>query len=630
MKEEEDERPTIGRQALGDQKTLLDRLDGITLAPPATRAIEQLRAASDAPAERYCVLDEIGRGGMGEVTRIFDSKIGREIAMKKMLPMDPATESVLRGRFLREARVQALLDHPAIVPVYDIGLAADGLAFFTMKRIRGETFFRILSELGDQRQTTRSHKLGLRRRLVPFVMVCQAVQYAHERGVVHRDLKPENIMMGAHGEVYVLDWGVAKLLTGATEGVAPPFDSEPTRQGEMIGTPGFMPPEQVLGVHAEVDARSDIYALGAILYEIVALKPLHDAPDVMGTLESTLNPQGPRVSPPPDAPVELVALALRCTRFNKAERPTSVAELIEGIERYLDGDRDDQLRTKLADERTMRARADLEQALAGPPAGREAARAAALQEAGRALALHPEHAEAARVVLELISSVPDPPPAEALAEVEVLERQHRRRAMRDNALRLALWGCSVPLVLAMSVRIPALAAVIVVLLAVAIVWGAMLARTDATSAGARLGLYAIAFATIGGLSAVFGPLMLLPGLASMNSIVFGAQSKAKERPLIVLMGLLSIAVPLGLELAGVVPPSMVFAGGSLVIVPRLTEFPRTMTLAVLISWSLFGVLTPTFVVGRMKDALAKAERDLVLQKWQLQQLSPRGRSATRR
>ena len=457
-----------------------------------------------------------------------------------------------------------------------------------------------------------------------FITVCNAVHYAHERGVVHRDLKPENVMLGAHGEVYVLDWGVAKLLgRGEAASTAAPFPSESTQPGEMIGTPGFMPPEQVLAQHDEIDARSDVFALGAILYETLTLRPLIDGKDVMAVLEATLNPARPEPAPVADAPPELVALAARCTRFLKSDRPSSALEIAEGVERYLDGDRDDALRIRLADERAKKAEAELAVALGGPPEEREAARASAMYEAGRAVALVPGHAGAARTILALVASPPDTPPREALREINALERSHFRGAVRDNALRIALWMLLAPIPIAMGLRMPIVAATAIGLLGSAAAGAAVLWRSDSSSREARLALYALTCLVVATVSGMFGPLVLVPGFAAMNTVVFGVQSNRRERPLIVAMGAAAIVVPLVLELVGVIPPSMRFEPGAIVLLPRISDFPPALSLTFLVGVALMGIIVPTFITGRVRDALAKVERDLVVQKWQLSQLGPR-------
>ncbi|NUO54957.1 MAG: protein kinase [Polyangiaceae bacterium] len=591
-----------------------------------SEALDRPLAMTDKPSDRYHVIEQLGRGGMGEVSRTFDAKIGREIALKTMLPQDPDSAPVAEARFLREARVQALLEHPAIVPVYDIGVGPDGLAFFTMKRVRGQTLYSVVEELRTGKITVRTRDLGLRRRLVAFVTVCLAMHYAHERGVIHRDLKPENVMLGAHGEVYVLDWGVAKIIEGASpSSFERPFGSEPTKPGEMFGTPGFMPPEQVLGQHEEVDAQSDVYALGSILYEIVTLRPLFDHPKVASVLEATLSSTREPPEVPAHAPPELIALALRCTKFSKSDRPTTARDIADEIERFLDGDRDEGMRKRLADQRASLAREHRQAALTGPVEGRAAARAAAMHEAGRALALVPEHTAAAETVIELIGTPPEAAPEETVVEMEALERGHLRGAVRDNAFRIATWLLVAPLGLAMGLRLPLIAAAIMGLIGLAVTGAVVLWRTGNSSIWARLGLCALTGVIAALVSSVFGPLVLVPGFAAMNTVVFGVQSRPRERPIVVLMGAASIVVPLLLEVAGVIPPSMRFENDTIVLLPRVANFPPELSLLFLTAVALFGVITPTFITGRVRDALQRVERDLVLQKWQLAQLSPRRR-----
>ncbi|MBL8743125.1 MAG: serine/threonine protein kinase, partial [Myxococcales bacterium] len=265
-------------------------------------------AMNDTTVDRYRMLELLGRGGMGEVTKSLDLKIGREIALKTMRPIAPEDLPQATSRFLREARVQALLEHPSIVPVYDIAFGPDG-PYFTMKRVRGETLLDIIE---GSRNTVKS-TLGLRhsrhRLLSAFVTVCLAVDYAHQSGVVHRDLKPDNIMLGNHGEVYVLDWGVARVLPVGDRQSVVGDDSDDTHPGDMVGTPGFMSPEQVLGQLELVDAKSDVFALGAILYELLTHEPLIEDGTNIAVLEATLNPDRPP-PPPRDVPPELYTLIL--------------------------------------------------------------------------------------------------------------------------------------------------------------------------------------------------------------------------------------------------------------------------------------------------------------------------------
>src|SRR5687767_11130253 len=179
----------------------------------------------------------LGKGGMGEVWAARDKQLEREVAIKRMRTTKPTKDEL--KRFLREAKIQARLDHPAIVPVYELGTDAEGFPFFTMKKLVGTTLADVLST-GEATQ----QKL-----LRALVDVCLAIDLAHAKRIVHRDLKPSNIMLGDYGEVYVLDWGVARLLDEEAE--SPSSDSsEPTSEhgtktGQLLGTPGYMAPEQV-------------------------------------------------------------------------------------------------------------------------------------------------------------------------------------------------------------------------------------------------------------------------------------------------------------------------------------------------------------------------------------------------
>jgi eukaryotic-like serine/threonine-protein kinase len=205
-------------------------------------------------SERYELIEEIGRGGMGTVYRASDRELDREVAIK--VP-NGTGDSAPERRLHFEARILARLEHPGIIPIHDSGRLADGRLFYVMKRVRGKTLYDALRDLPD-----------LAERLRIFERVCEPVAFAHDAGVIHRDLKPDNVMIGPFGEVMVMDWGVAKELGTAAGGH--PTHGEATRQatqaGTVIGTRGFMPPEQASGDGSGVDARADVYSLGAILY----------------------------------------------------------------------------------------------------------------------------------------------------------------------------------------------------------------------------------------------------------------------------------------------------------------------------------------------------------------------------
>jgi serine/threonine-protein kinase len=222
-------------------------------------ALAHLRRLDVPPeTDRYETLSELGRGGMGIVYRVRDRLLDREAALKVIADTLSGADV---ARLRREAQVLAQLEHPGIVPVHDVGVLADGRSYYVMKLVRGET-------LSTKIAAAMPRGEGLR----VFVRVCDTVAYAHSRGVIHRDLTPRNIMVGEFGEVLVLDWGVAKVK-GAAErsrpNDAPPStDAVETKDGAVVGTPGYMAPEQV-GRAAEADARSDVYALGRVLRDIV-------------------------------------------------------------------------------------------------------------------------------------------------------------------------------------------------------------------------------------------------------------------------------------------------------------------------------------------------------------------------
>jgi serine/threonine protein kinase len=281
-------------------------------------AVRRLRAAAVWPAfegDRYSVVREIGRGGMGTVYLAVDEALGREVALK--VPNAIASPSLER-RLQTEARVLARLEHPGIVPIHDSGRLADGRLFYVMKHVKGRTLREHLAgapEIGE--------------RLTVFERLCDPVAFAHANGFVHCDLKPDNVMLGAFGEVMVMDWGVAKVLgdrvePGAGDGAAVPRHA--TEAGTVLGTRGFMPPEQAGGERRAIDHRADVYALGAILFMLLTGDDPPDARDAATAIAARR-----------DVPRPLRAICARALAEDPAGRYQTVKALADDVARFRSG-----------------------------------------------------------------------------------------------------------------------------------------------------------------------------------------------------------------------------------------------------------------------------------------------------
>jgi serine/threonine-protein kinase len=385
-----------GYESINVNRTFVDE-EQITESLPSEETAETPRIS-----ERYEDLGLLGSGGMGEVRRVRDIELNRTLAMKTLhIPLHHQAAAV--ARFLEEAQTTAQLQHPNIVPIHDIGCREDGRIWFTMKEIRGRTLSEVVQEVhaasgfgwepGPSGWT-------FKRIVAAFLSVCNAMAYAHERGVVHRDLKPENVMVGTHGQVYVLDWGLVKVLgrppVDDPESHAEPLHAAPsadqnmvisssrthnTRMGTVAGTPAYMAPEQAEGEIGLIDARTDVYALGAMLYEILTGRAPYDGHDQYAILVQVL--RGP---PHPVAggatrrqgaplPMELVDACERAMAREPAERFDSATALGEEIQAWLDGAR----KREQALEITENALAGVEEA------AQMVERAGALQAEGDAL-----------------------------------------------------------------------------------------------------------------------------------------------------------------------------------------------------------------------------------------------------
>jgi serine/threonine protein kinase len=339
---------------------------------------------------RYKVKSEFARGGMGRILLATDRALGREVAVKELLgtavhdsidaslpgtgatgasldpnaiPRTTPADAVTLERFLREARITSRLEHPNIVPVYEIAQRPNGSWYYTMKVVRGKTLAARLREISQAEGMDDAGRLAERLKLLrPFVDVCNAVAYAHSQKVVHRDLKPENVMLGGFGETVLLDWGLA-LLEGEdpaaishalsthamdkakaaqkdadTRRMTKGSSTRLTLDGAVLGTPAYMAPEQARGELSQVDFLSDVWSLGAILYEILSGKRAYETEDLMDLIElASKGEYRPLVDAAPDVPPELAGLVARAMRPERGARMRSARELAGEVEAWIAG-----------------------------------------------------------------------------------------------------------------------------------------------------------------------------------------------------------------------------------------------------------------------------------------------------
>ena len=498
----------------------------------------------------YEITEVIGRGGWGEVVLARDKRIGRDVAIKRLKTADPRPEDI--DRFLREAKIQARLDHPSIVPVYEIAFDATGGQYFAMKRLSGTTL--------------RDAKDKLPRLLRAFVEVCNAIELAHARGIVHRDLKPSNVMLGEYGEVYVIDWGIARVIG----------EPDPEKWVEL-GTPAFMAPEQKKT--AEVGPPADVYALGGILRELLAREPDH-APELDAAMEAALQ-QDP------------------------AARPTA-RQLGDRIQRYVDGDRDVALRRSLAAEQLGSAR--------------EAKGVEALRLAGRALALDPESRDAATLVTQLMLAPPTEPTPGLDARLAEVDAAYMIRSRRVAVVALLAMLGFVPLTIwcgltSWSNAIATWAGIVGV--------AAFTARFGGRGGWPLAVEMIILFALSAQCSRVLGPFLLVPGIAAIVTMGLMSHPRLIRRPWLVLaLGISAVLAPIVLEALGVWQSTWEVVDGAVLSKSTAIRIGGVPTIVLLVSGNI-ALIAITGLFSRQLSVLRHdAQRQVESQAWRLQQLVP--------
>ncbi len=562
-------------------------LDGeqLTQVDDSDRPVDIDDASSVADAERFEPVGVLGKGGMGEVRLMRDRRISRFVAYK-VLRAGVEKDPQYRARFLLEARVQGQLEHPAIVPVHDLGETAGGELYFSMKRVRGETLREALDAIARPSSVA---KYSRRRLLTAFSSVCLAVDFAHARGVVHRDLKPENVMLGAFGEVYVLDWGIAKVMhradTPLAEAIDVPDVSAATRAGATLGTPKYMSPERHMGV---ANPQTDVYALGVILGEILAAHG--------------------------DIPPELEMIHLDATALDAGSRYRNARALHDALEQYLDGDRDLATRTRVSEDHARRAEAALARSHADP-----GARTIAGQEIGRALGLDPQNRLALRTLMRMLTDVPDNLPPAAKVEMDRRWGERRRTTQRRTTISTAAVLGMMPFLLWMGVRDWMLFFAFIVLVGAA-------AFTQFAFAGRRFSLPIALCLLLAGLTVLTTSLGLLGVVPAAFSTIALAWRMNVERTSHGLMILGTFAIflvaPFVLVGLGAMSPTYEIRDDVLMILPNMHSFPPVPTL-VTILFTTLGSVGFGLIYGRLYiNELRRVEHRLSFQAWQLQQLVP--------
>jgi serine/threonine-protein kinase len=550
-------------------------------------------------ARRYRLVRRMSAGAMADLYEAEHVNTRRRVALKVLHP-EVMEDPTAVERFRREATACADIDSEHIVGVIDSDVdPGTGRPFLVMEYLHGRDLAQYIAETwGASAPIPTSQTLLLLRQ------VASALDKVHAAGIVHRDLKPANLFLVTPDDgpprVKIVDFGVAKLVRERSGS-----------EGERIGTPLYMAPEQLDGDSVSVDGRADVFALGAILYEVVSLRRLREtAMDVRTGRVRRVSSVVPDVSP------ELDAICAKATARDPADRYPTARALAEAIESYLDGDQNEALRRELAMQHVTRAR-DL-----FARASTAQARVEALREALRAMALDPQNQEAQKLLLAAVTNVPDAIPPEAQESYRHATDGARLRLLRVTGPLWLTWLVVVPLAMVAGVRDwrPLALGAASSFVGACLAWYS--ARQGVCSTRRVVLLGACAAVTVGASACFLGPFVMPPLCGSTAAVVAALYARPTERRAVTGMVALAVLAAFAVELLGLVSPAWSFRQDQLTLFARVVVLPERMTVWFLLYMSVSFVVLPAVLVGRVRDAAARTERREFMQAWMVRKLFP--------